>query len=234
VEVLVPLSGLDLSAIDPDIIYLVLVVGLWATITAVYVSGTLILEGLAFLGLAFGLLALAAMPTNWLAVLLLMVGTALFLVTPFLQRHNIWLSAAGVTVQALAGLFLFREGVSVSPVIILLTLAIPFAYNQVVLVPLLDTISRQPSANRDDRLIGQRGRVAKTLDPVGTVQVNGELWTAVLEDSDDGPRELESGEPIVVVDRAGLQLIVEGIKRKRQSHENGYHQDAGEAKSANG
>jgi membrane protein implicated in regulation of membrane protease activity len=163
-----------------------------------------------------------------------MVGTALFLDTPFVQRHNIWLSAAGVMVQALAGLFLFREGVSVSPVIILLTLAIPFAYNQVVLVPLLDRISRQPSANRDDLLIGQRGRVAMTLDPVGTVQVNGELWTAVLDDSDDGPRELESGEPIVVVDRAGLQLIVEGIKRKRQTRENGYHEDAGEAKSANG
>ncbi|WP_348240644.1 NfeD family protein, partial [Salmonella enterica] len=65
-------------------------------------------------------------------------------------------------------------------------------------------------ADEDDLLIGATGRVVSPLNPVGTVQAAGDLWTARSD------RPLESGDEVIVLRRDGLMLIVEGIKHKRE------------------
>jgi membrane-bound ClpP family serine protease len=54
------------------------------------------------------------------------------------------------------------------------------------------------------------GRVVKALDPIGTVQVNSELWTATSS------KTLASGTRVVIQERNGLQLFVEATKDKRE------------------
>ena len=65
----------------------------------------------------------------------------------------------------------------------------------------------------DEPLIGTEGYVQRALDPVGTVYVRGESWTARSE------APLAAGTEVAVVDQEGLTLFVEAIKHKRHQEE---------------
>ena len=65
----------------------------------------------------------------------------------------------------------------------------------------------------DEPLIGVQGYVQRALDPVGTVYVRGESWTA------RSAEKLEKGTEVAVVEQDGLTLYVEPIKQKRHQEE---------------
>lgn len=203
---------IDFSAVDPNIVYLVLVLGLWASVTTVYVTGTGIAEILAVGGLLLGVAALTQMPTNWFALLLLVVGVAVFIVTPFIERKLARFAPAGLILQTVGGLFLFQSGPQVSPFVVAVTVLASFGYYQYVLLPILRNVLDKPVEDKDTLIIGKQGRVVKPLDPIGTVNVESELWTATTLGE-----HIATGEHIIVVDRKGLQLEVEPAKRKRES-----------------
>ncbi len=194
---------------DPNLAYVVVLVGLWLAVTAVYLPGTGFFELIALAILAGGLLLLVSMPTNWLALLLLITGVLSFILIPFFSMPHAPLAIAGLVMQGAGGLFLF-EGQMISPMVMAFTLAISLAYHQFVLMPTLrrlQSVNEQP-VEREDRMIGLRGRVTKAVNPIGAVQVDSELWTATSSEM------LQEGTPIVVIGREGLSLIVEPLKRK--------------------
>jgi membrane-bound serine protease (ClpP class) len=207
------LLAIDAAVIDPNLVYLALVFSLWIGVTAAYVPGTGFIEVLALAGLVGSLVVLSHMPVQWWAVLLLVVGVSGFMVMPFIKTQLAALAVGGLALQGIGALLLFSGGMMVSPFVIFLTLAIPLAYHQWVLLPMLKTVSQQPTSDKDELLIGMRGRVTKEINPIGTVNVNSELWTAASDE------HLKPGDEIVVVERNGLQLVVEGIKRKRRDDE---------------
>lgn len=200
--------NIDWATVDPNIIYLLLVFGLWTSVTAIYIMGTGILEVMALVALAASVAALTQMPTNWLAVMILVIGVSAFIVTPFIKRQLAGLAVGGLILQGVGAFFLFRE-LSVSPLIIAMTLVIPYIYHQYALLPMLKSVSQRPVVEREDSLIGMQGRVIKPLNPIGTVMVDNELWTASSSES------LEPGELVIVTERKGLELKVEPFKAKR-------------------
>lgn len=204
--------AIDPAAVDPNWIYLALVISLWIGVTAAYIPGTGVIEVIAALGMIGSIIVLVQMPTNWLAVMLLVVGISSFIVMPFIQHRLAALAVGGLALQGIGGLLLF-DGMSVSPFVILLTLLIPLAYHQWVLLPMLKSINRQPVTERDDLLIGAVGRVTKDVDPIGTINVNSELWTATSDEF------LKAGDRVMVVGRSGLQLVVEKVKRQEANPE---------------
>lgn len=194
--------------VDPTIVYLVLLLGLWLGVTATYMPGTGLLEIFAGAALIAALVILGDMPTNWGAVVIMVLGVLSFMVMPFLQQQFVPLAVGGLALQAVGGWFMF-DGLSVSPVVIALTVVLPLAYHRYVLLPILEKARTAPLLDEGDSLIGARGRVVKALDPTGTVQVRGELWTAHSD------RTLKPGTEVVVLEREGLNVYVEGIKHKR-------------------
>ena len=58
--------------------------------------------------------------------------------------------------------------------------------------------------SRASQIIGQTGVVRSTLDPIGTVYLAGELWTAESESGDT----IESGETVVAAELDGVKLRV--------------------------
>lgn len=205
---------------DPNIAYLVLLFGMWASVTGAYIPGTGVIEvvGLGTLGL--GVYLLLSLPTNWLGVLILAAGVACFMVAPFFSRIARY-AEGGLVLQSVGALLMF-SGMLVNPLLIAGTVALSLVYHRIVLKPILtDQISRKQHI--EESIIGAYGRVISPVDPErrtqpsGTVQVRGELWTARSEHT------LSEGDEIVVVDQDGLQLFVEpGRKRKRlTSHEIG-------------
>lgn len=196
---------------DPNFAYVVLVFGLWLAVTAVYMPGTGFFELIAIAMLAGALYILLMLPTNWLAMLLMITGILGFILMPFFGLKFAPVAISGLALQGAGSFFLFN-GISVSPMVIAFTLALSLAYHQFVLTPTLrrlQTVNEQP-IEREDRMIGLRGRVTRALDPIGTVQVDSELWTATSHES------LTEGTPIVVVGREGLSLLVEPLKRKEE------------------
>ena len=194
--------------IDPNLIYLVLIFSLWLGVTAAYIPGTGLLEVVA-VGTMIGVaLLLNQIPTNWGAVILLIVGVLSFIVMPFLKRQFVPIAIGGLVLQAIGGWFML-PGTPVSPAIIGLTVVVALAYHRYALIPILERTRHQPLLDSESMLVGARGRVVKALNPTGTVNVRGELWTA----SSDHP--LEPGDEVIVIDREGLNIFVEGVKRKR-------------------
>lgn len=196
--------------VDPNIIYLTLVFGLWIGVSATYVPGTGIKEFLAVAALIISIFMLSSMPTNWVAVLLIVFGVLSFIVMPFLKRQLLLLSIGGLILQGIGAWFMF-DGLQVSPLLIALTIGLSLAYHRYVLMPVFERVRQQPILNEDDLLIGARGRVTSAINPTGTVNVRGETWTATSD------RPLKPGDDVIVLERDGLQVIVEGIKHKRAS-----------------
>lgn len=197
---------MDLSVLlDPNLVYLVLVTGIWLAVTAAYMPGTGVVELLAAALVIGALLLLASMPTNWWAALLVIVGGVMFLVLPFVeQRHRI-LSLGGLALQILGSLFLFSAGL-VSPILILAVSVISLIYYRYVLIPILRTHQQSAALRTDRPLVGEYGRVQSPLNPTGMVRVQGESWSARASENSRLPVPTDAS--IVVLDREGLVLIV--------------------------
>jgi membrane-bound serine protease (ClpP class) len=197
---------MDLSILlDPNLVYLVLVTGVWLAVTAAYMPGTGIVELLAAALVIGSLLLLASMPVNWWAALLVIVGGVMFLVLPFVEERHRVLSLGGLVLQVVGSLFLFSTAM-VSPILILAVTAISLAYYRYVLTPILRTHTQSAALRTDRPLVGEYGRVQSPLNPTGMVRVQGESWSARA--SENSPTPIPADASIVVLDRDGLVLIV--------------------------
>ncbi len=195
---------------DPNVIYLLLMAGLWVSATGAYIPGA----GIAEIGgaaLIIGtLVLLAQMATNWIAVIALVIGASLFFLLPLLKPDWERYAIGGLALQAGASFFLF-DGANVSLLWIAVGLLVAFAYHRTILRSVLMQQRTLSSTQKDAFLVGARGRVVAPIEDRGTVHVQGELWTARSRS------RLESGAEIVVTQRDGLELHVEKAKRLKES-----------------
>ncbi|MCY3779712.1 MAG: hypothetical protein OXG78_05335 [Chloroflexi bacterium] len=192
---------------DPNVIYLLLMAGLWISATGTYIPGTGVAE-IAGAGLILGTVYLMSLlAANWLAVIALVAGASLFFLLPLLKSEWEHLAIGGLALQALASFFLFAEA-SVSPLLIVVGVLLAWGYHRTILRSILKQQRELSSTQKDQFLVGARGRVMATIEDRGTVQVKGELWTARSR------RRLESGAEIVVTQQDGLELHVEKAKRE--------------------
>jgi membrane-bound serine protease (ClpP class) len=174
--------------------------------------GTGLVEILAVLGVGAALLALINMPTNWWALILLVVGVLSFLIMPLLSQRYAAIAVGGLALQAVGSYLLFN-GTPVALPVIGITIVASLIYYRFALLKILDYQKASPAMLDDQPLIGLQGYVQRALDPVGTVYVRGESWTARSDET------LASGTEIAVVDQEGLTLYVEAMKHKRQQEE---------------
>ena len=198
-----------MRSIDPNVIYLLLVFGLWASATIAYMPGTVILEFLAVGALASSLFMFTRRPTNWISVSVLAVGVIGFLAVPLLRRQYSRLALIGLLAQVIGGLTLFPDR-PVSIVVVLSTVIISLALYRAVLMPILATQEQAAVIDDEAQLPGMIGRVVRDLTPVGTVNIRGELWTAYAT------APIPAGAEVRVLEKEGIRLHVEKIKAKRQ------------------
>jgi membrane-bound ClpP family serine protease len=209
--------------IDPNLIYIGLLVGLWMGITAAYIPGTWIPETVSVILLVASLILLTMLPTNWLAVFMVLLGVATFLLLPYIGKKYSRFAEVGLIGQAIGSYFLFNDGMRVSPVLIATTIVLAIAYNRLVLIPILNRQRDYNEYDESNEVVGVRGRVVKELDPVGTVYVNKELWRA--RSAEYLPKDTK----VLVTGRDGLELYVEKAKHEdapayeHESNGNGHH-----------
>jgi len=94
------------------------------------------------------------------------------------------------------------------PIIIAIVLAITFII--FVIYAIVKGQRLKLSAGVED-MIGKEAVVQTTLDPKGTVLAEGELWTAIAEDS-----KIEPGEEVTITKVEGLKLWVTKKSKEKE------------------
>ena len=200
---------------DPNLAYLLLVLGMWGLIIEFQEPGALLpgISGVIMLILAFA--ALGSLPLNWAGVAFLILA-AILLVAELYEPGLSVLGAGSIVAFVLGSLLLFRPFVPPSPVMPAvqvnpwLVAATAGGMATLAFLALRAGLraQRTPVLSGPGRLVGQTGWATTDLAPSGTVQVAGELWTATAEEA---PIAAGEAVEVIAVERVRLR-----VRRKSQ------------------
>ena len=197
--------GLIGSLIDPNLAFVLFLVGIVGLVFEFMHPGLSVPGILGLLALVLSLVMLDMLPVRLAGVILLLGGVA-FLIAELHIGHG-FAAIAGVIALMAGGLLLFDAGalVRVSIPLLVGVVIVKTTFVLVVLRAVLRARRMAPPVPRT--LVGEEG-VAKTdLDPVGTVRVRAEEWTA----ESDG-RTIKAGSKVRVRGEQGLRLKVDRLK----------------------
>ena len=190
------------TLIDPNIIALMLSLGVLGIVVELYNPGLVFPATLGGICLIIGLYGLQVLPVNWAGVLLMLLAAGFWGAEPFVMSHGA-LALAGAVSFVFGALLLFDpagDAYQVSlPVAVAIAgsvaLFLAFAVAKVV------QVRRQPVAVGTPSLVGAAGVVRRG----GLVAVKGELWQAKSADGEP----LATGDAVVVEEvEDGLRLLV--------------------------
>jgi len=187
---------------NPNIVYILLIIGLWAAAAAFYVPGTGLMEVAAVLCLLLAVAGLTQLPVNVMGVLLIVVAGALLVVV--LEVQSVALTLGAAVALVLGSLFFFPPAESdlrVSPWLIGGVTLASLGFFGVALSSAIRA-SRMRAKVSTETLVGERGVVTTAIDPVGTVQVQSELWTAIADEP------IGAGVEVEIVALEGLSVRV--------------------------
>jgi membrane-bound serine protease (ClpP class) len=193
--------------LNPNVVYLLLVLGVFLTTLALFSPGTGMLEAGALLILiaaGWGIYN-NSHPVNFWALIVLAVGVIPFLLAMRKWRDMIFLAIAIVAFE-LGSVYLFEPEVWWKPVVNPFLAAITVISTSVFLWiaghKVIEADQLRPSHDLGV-LLGQVGEAKTAIHTDGSVQVAGEQWSAWSEDP------IPAGESVRVVLREGLVLKVE-------------------------
>ena len=191
------------SPLLPNLLYVLLVGGLWLAALAVVTPGTGVYELLALLALATvgaGTTIVAMNPWAWIPVGL---GVVAFVISIWSSRQEIWLVASALLLT-IGSAFLFRQvggGAGVNPLLALISALGSVGFFWIVVRNVRKSQRAEPVFN-PQHILGQVGEARTPIDPIGSAYVGGELWTVRAEEP------IPAGTAVRVISREGLMLNV--------------------------
>lgn len=193
---------------DPNVAYLLFVIGIVGVVAEFYHPGTLIPGITGAVALILALIGFSTLPTNWAGVALILLGVGLLLAevhTPGVGVLGVGGAVAFVVGSALLFTPLGATGSQAQPVnpwLVMLgtVIVVPFF---LVLVRAALRTRKLPVATGREALIGKEGVATSDLSPQGVVRVNDEDWTAVAEF-----QPITAGEIVEVIGVEGITLQV--------------------------
>ena len=194
--------------IDPNIVFLLLAIGLQALLIELTHPGAWVPAFFGVVCLALGAYGLGFLPVNWFGLIFMVTAFVLFILDIKAPTHGA-LTLAGIISFIVGALVLFNspgtprfEQVSL-PLVIFVGAFIGLIF-AVILGYALRAQSRPVITGRE-RLAGQTGFAVSEIDPSGQTQVLGELWSADLADASG---VIHKGDKVEVVKVEGLRLKV--------------------------
>lgn len=195
--------------IDPNVSYLLLILGFLTAVLALFAPGTGLLEIGALLTLTLAAYGIVNLPYNWWALVIMGAGIIPFAVALFIKKGKgqtrviLIVAAALAFVIGSALLFPGEGGLpAVHPVLILLLSAVALGLTYFIASKTLESVQARPVFDLD-RLVGMTGQASSDIRGQGTVYVNGEEWSAA------STVFISEGTQVRVVKRSGLTLEVE-------------------------
>lgn len=196
---------------NPNIVFLLLTIGVQAIIIELYSPGGWVAGFIGVVCVALAMYGLGVLPVNWFGVVFIIIAFVLFILelnTPTFGG----LTAAGVASLIIGALVLFNspgvpsfQRISV-PLVVVTSSVLGILFVGILLFAL--RAQRAPVQMGIESMIGKQGEVKAEINPVGSVQVGGELWTAELQ---PGQKPIPAGSRVEVTGKHGIRLYIKTI-----------------------
>lgn len=193
--------------IDPNVSYLLLILGFLTAVLALFAPGTGLLEIGALLTLTLAAYGIINLPYRWWALVIMGAGILPFAAALIVKQRRIRLIlivAAALAFVTGSALLFPGEGwvTAVHPVLILLLSAVALGLTYFIASKTLETVQVRPVFDLN-RLVGMTGQASSDIRGQGTVYVNGEEWSAT------STVFIPHGSRVRMIKRSGLTLEVE-------------------------
>ncbi len=192
---------------NPNILFLLLTIGVQAIFIELSHPGGWVAGFIGAVCLILAIYGMGVLPVNWFGFLFLAVAFILFVLEVKAMTHGA-LAATGALSFVVGSLVLFNSletpGFPKVSVPLVIITGILLAAGVITILSFAWRAMRQPVRTGMNAHIGQHGYVITTLNPRGTVQTSGELWSAIAEDN---ARILEGSE-VIVTGYKGINLLV--------------------------
>jgi membrane-bound serine protease (ClpP class) len=192
---------------NPSIVFILLSVGVQAILIEISSPGGWVAGFMGACSLALAAYGIGVLPVNWFGLLFIAIAFVLFILDIKAPTHG-GLTAAGVGSLIIGGLVLFNspstpsfQRVSV-PLVVGVSLFSGVVFFTIMMIAV--RAQRAPIRTGQESMAGKWGVTRSPIDPTGSVQVGGELWTA----------ELAEGEAAIPKDVRVLVESAEGIRLK--------------------
>jgi membrane-bound serine protease (ClpP class) len=194
------------TLIVPNVVYLLLMAGVWLAAMAIVSPGTGLLEVGAVTILVMAGLGALRLPVDLWALGVIGVGVVLFLGALRWRRTALWLVLSALLLSVGSAFLLGMQAgqPAVHPLLAAVISALTVGFFWLSVRRGVLAQRARPLHNPDD-LLGQVGDVRSALEPVGSVYVGGELWSARSE------HPLTVGTTVRVRGREGLVLLVDPV-----------------------
>lgn len=192
---------------DPNVAYLILMIGVVLAIMALFSPGTGILEAGALFTLFLAGWVISQQPINLWALALLILGVVPFLVA-VKKSHNLVYLVVALVAFVIGSAFLFRRPDApwwqpgVNPFLAVIISVIASGYLWIATTKVLESDRMRPKHDLG-RIIGDVGEARTEIFHEGSVQIDSELWSA------RSSVPIPSGSRVRVVKREGFILEVE-------------------------
>jgi membrane-bound serine protease (ClpP class) len=191
--------------INPNIAYLLIVVGIVLVIMALFAPGTGIIELAAFFILLLAFWEISQLPINLWALGLLVLGVIPFILAVRKSQNMIYLVIALVAF-IIGSIFLFKGDYwwqpGVNPILAIVTSVLAGGFIWIATTKVLESEKMRPKHDLA-KLIGDIGEAKTDIFDEGSVQLESELWSA------RSSTPIPMGSQVRVVKRDGFILEVE-------------------------
>jgi membrane-bound serine protease (ClpP class) len=189
--------------LDPNVAYLLLMLGFIVALFALAAPGTGFLEAGAMLVLAVAAYAVYQLGVNLWGLIVLVISLVPFVYAVRKPKSKVFL-IIGVLGIAIGSAYLFpTDGFlpAVNWLLALVTSVILGVFVWFVAWKVIQAAERKPLQN-PDYIIGKVGVAKSTISETGSVQVGGELWSA------RSAKTIPAGKRVQVISRDGFTLEV--------------------------
>ena len=190
--------------LDPNVAYLVLLGAVLLAMMALAAPGTGLFEIGAFFCILLAGYAIYQLSFNWWALILLGLSIVPFVYAIQKPKREPYL-ALSILLLVVGSVFIFprnSDQAVVNPLVAITGSALVAGFLWIAVRKSMEAAGTRPSHNLD-RLVGKIGEARTKVDSEGSVQVEGELWSARSE------KAIPVGSSIRVLRREGFVLIVE-------------------------
>lgn len=193
---------------DPNIVYVLLIIGFYGIIFELATPGTSIGGIIGGISLILAIYGMSSLPLNYAGIILIIAAFILFVLDLKMPTHGI-LTFGGIVALTIGSLALFKAGESFLQLskVLVATTAITTTGLLAFVLPMIIKSQRRKASSGVESLISASGEAKTDLAPKGIVHVNGEDWYA---ESPEGT--VKSGEKVRIISVDGLILKVEKIR----------------------
>lgn len=192
---------------SPNVAYILMMIGMVGLYFELSNPGLVLPGVIGAISLILALYAMQTLPINYAGLLLILFGVILFIAEISIMSYGL-LSVSGVISLFLGSTMLIDSddpALQISRAILYPTLGLTVVLSVGIVVLATRTRNLKKLGGMDG-MIGETGLVKDALNPVGRVQVHGELWEAEAEGL------VAEGETVRVDSVAGLKIKVSPVE----------------------